>query len=365
MKVLTSKKALICFLSIGSLVLAGTIKDYHGRTIRLESIEAVEKEIIPVERSVASESGLKVAQIYFPAIADNVRKINTEWEITRIVDNNENIAFDKLNNADDAKKSIKVPFELIGNGIVRVNKDNQQVYRISLLSEFGTIALFKKLGDGFEIIEAKKIAQLSNNAALVVDEAVELVLERALNQAKSNSVLEGDNVSGQVTLSSKAIAGLSVELRNPNGESQNIEIDTADLMDGGAFKAEVNGEEVSGVVLNNGKDGYRISFVTGPIAGSMLNFVTKDQMEKVEETRQEIPPSNDQDAQVANQTTEVEGAAPAQTREVANVEVVEQSAEKAIEERREIASDADNYVPVKVLSTDEVKATAEQNGFSF
>jgi outer membrane lipoprotein SlyB len=344
MKVLTSKKAIICFLSVSSIVLAGTIKDFHSRTVKLENSQAFEKDLIPVERSVASEAVSRVAQMYLPATVENLRKVNTAWEITRIIGADEKVAFDKFANPEDAKKSIKIPMELIGNGIVRVNKDNEQVYRVSLISEFGTIALFKKLGNGYEILEAKRVVVAKENKALIVAENVELVLERALNQAKSNKILLGHDVSGQVSLTAKTINGLSVELRNPNGETQNIEIDTADLLDGGTFKAEVNGEEVSGVVFNNGKDGYRISFVTGPIAGSMLNFVTKEQMEKVQET--------EQDAQAENQdsTSAVDE---------------QQAASIVVEERKEVASDADNYQPVRVLSADEIKETAQEKGFAF
>ena len=345
MNLLTSKKAIITFLSVSSIVLAGTINDYHARSVINKNSEVVEQEIIPVERSVASTAVAKVAQMYLPANAENLKKINATWEITRIVANDEKVAFDKFANPEDAKKSIQVSMELIGNGIVRVNKDNEQVYRVSLLSAFGTIALYKKLGNGYEILEAKKIEEAKENQSLIVSEEVELVLERALNQAKSNKVLEGHDVSGSVSLSSKAITALSVELRNPNGETQNIEIDTADLMDGGSFKAEVNGEEVSGVVFNNGKDGYRISFVTGPIAGSMLNFVTKEQMEKVQEVAQDVQAQNEEVAPAA--------------------EEVQAASEKVIEERKEIENNAENQESVRVLNADEIKETAEVKGFSF
>lgn len=338
MKVLTSKKAIICILSVSSIVLAGTIKDFKSRTVKSSEAVAVE-ELIPVERSVASEAVSRVALMNLPFNLANAAKINTSWEILRIIGSDEKVVFDKLSNPEDAKKTVKVKMELIGNSTVKVNEDKEQVYNVSLLSEFGTIALFKKLGNGYEIIEARKVNVKASNSSLVVSEEVELVLERALNQAKSSKVLEGNNVSGQVTLTSKTINGLSVELRNSNGETQNIEIDTADLMDGGTFKAEVNGEEVSGVVFNNGKDGYRISFVTGPIAGSMLNFVTKEQMEKLESEQ-----NNNQDV-VAEDS--------------------QAGAEKIIEERKEIANDADNYQPVRVLSADEIKETAQENGFSF
>lgn len=342
MKALTSKKAIIAIMSVSSIVLAGTIKDLRSHSVKTAEIETVE-ELAPVERSVASEAVSKVAQYYLPVNAENEQKINTVWEITRIVGADEKVTYDKLANAEDAKKSIKVEFKLVGTSLVQVNKDSQLVYNVSLLSEFGTIALYKKIGNGFEILEAKRVVQAANNNLVVSDE-VELVLERALNQAKSNKVLTGNDVSGQVSLSSKEINGLEVELRNENGETQNIQIDHADLMDGGAFKAEVNGEEVSGVVFNNGKDGYRISFVTGPIAGAMLNFTTSEQADKIQETERDQVEQQEENAPVA--------------------EEVQVASDKVIEERKEVASDVENMEPV-VLTAEEVKATAEQNGFAF
>ncbi len=347
MKILTSNKAIISLLGVSSIVLAGSIKDFRTHTVKMSENEASDKEdMLPVERNVASEAASKVAQMYLPMNAENIVKINTSWEITRIVGNDEKVAFDKFANIEDAKKSIKIKMELIGNGIVRINNDNEQVYRVSLLSEFGTIALFKKMGNGFEILEAKKLNIASTNKALVVSDEVELVLERALNQAKSSKVLMGNDVSGQVSLNSKGLSGLSVELRNGNGETQNIEIDTADLLDGGTFKAEVNGEEVSGVVFNNGKDGYRISFVTGPLAGAMLNFVTKEQMDSI-------------------QSTEQDQSSLSQEVESAQSQDVQVAAEKVIEERKEVASDVENLEPVRVLNADEIRETAQENGFNF
>ncbi len=348
MNLLTSNKAIFAILSVSSVVVVQAINDFHAHTVKSTNAEVMEKEMTPVERSVASEAVSRVAQIYLPVNAENIKKINTTWEITRIVGADEKVTLDKNANPEDAKKLMKVKFELVGTSTVKVNNDPQLEYKISLLSDFGTIALYKKIGSGFEILEAKRVQDISAGKALVVNEEVELVLERALNQAKSNKVLAGNDISGQVTLAAKSISGLSVELRNPNGETQNIEIDSADLMDGGTFKSEVNGEEVSGVVFNNGKDGYRISFVTGPIAGAMLNFVTKEQMDKVQEVERD---------QADNQEM-------VQEESVLKVET-QVAAEKVIEERKEIAADFESQEPVQVLNADEIKETAAQNGFAF
>ena len=113
-------------------------------------------------------------------------------------------------------------------------------------------------------------------------------------------------------------------------------------MDGGSFRADVGDEEVSGVVFNNGKDGYRLSFVTGPLAGAMLNFVTKEAIEEMQDRANEINEDY-----------------------ISNDAILEEVAEKAtIEERVEIASN-ENYDEIRVLSPDEIKETAETQGYAF
>lgn len=347
MKALTSKKAIIALLSVSSIVIAGTIRDMKTHSKKL-STEQVVADSLLADRSVASLEVSKVAQINLPMNVENIKKINSSWEIARIVDADKTVAFDKFQNPEDAKKSIKIKMELIGNGIVRINNDNQQVYHVSILSDFGTIAIFKKIGNGFEILEAKKLQPVTEAKALIVGEEVDLVLERALNQTKSSKVLVGDSVSGRVTITNKILNSLSVELKNENGETQSIEIDTADLMDGGTFKAEVNGQEVSGVIFNNGKDGYRMSFVTGPLAGAMLNFVTKEQFDKIQEQEEE-----------ANRNAVQKDFSEDTTQEVQATQV------PALEERKEVASNIENQEPVEILSAEQVKETAQENGFAF
>jgi hypothetical protein len=268
-------------------------------------------------------------------------KIDGEWEITRIIGSDERVTYDKINNPEDAEKTIKVPMKLIRTSEIMVNNDPGLIYKISLLSDFGTIAIYKTINGGQEILEAKRVKKVVKPAA-VANEEIELVLERALNQSKSSKILTGSEVSGEMTLTKGSIEGLSVSLTNTNGEVQNIDIASAQLMDGGSFKADVGDEEVAGVVFNNGKDGYRLSFVTGPLAGAMLNFVTKDAIDEMQDKANEL---NDDyithDAPIA---------------EIAQQDV--------IEERREVAAD-ENYEAVRILSADEIRETAETQGFAF
>ena len=344
MKVLTSKKGMIIALSLATVVIAGTIKDINSRSVNIGPFENIES--VSIERSVASKEQVKKPRIAIMKVRmDEAFKIDGEWEITRIVGADKNVTYDKINNHEDANKTIKVPLKLVKTSNVMVNNDPELVYKVSLLSSFGTIAIYKTINGGQEILEAKRVKKLKKiktTATALVNGEVELVLERALNQAKSNKILTGSEIFGEMTLTKKSIEGLSVSLTNTNGEVQNIEIASAQLMDGGSFKADVGDEEASGVIFNNGKNGYRLSFVTGPLAGAMLNFVTKDLIDEMQDKANEI---NDD--------------------YVSNDVVMAEIAEKAtIEERVEIASN-DNYEAIRVLSADEIKETAETQGFAF
>ena len=341
MKVLTTKKVFIIAMSLASVLLAGTIKDINSRSVNLVSVEFEESSSI--ERSLASKDQDDRPRIANMKVEMNEAfKINGEWEITRIVGSDKMVTFDKINNYEDANKTIKVPMKLIQTSKVMVNNDPGLVYRISLLSDFGTIAIYKTINGGQEILEARRVKKAAKPYKGLVSGEIELVLERALNQAKSNKILTGSEIFGEMTLTKKSIEGLSVSLTNTNGEVQNIEISSAQLMDGGSFRADVGDEEVSGVVFNNGKDGYRLSFVTGPLAGARLNFVTKEAIEEMQDRANEINEDY-----------------------ISNDAILEEVAEKAtIEERVEIASN-ENYDEIRVLSPDEIKETAETQGYAF
>ena len=344
MKVLTSKKAIIVALSLGSVVLAGTIKDINSRTVNKAHAELV--EMAPVERSLASEAQAATHRLAVMKVEMNEAfKIDGEWEVTRIVGSDEVVTYDKLNNPEDANKKIIVPMKLVRTSEVMVNNDNGLVYKISLLSDFGTIAIYKTINGGVEILEAKKVKKETTEVA--VSEEVELVLERALNQSKSSKILTGSEVAGEMTLTKGSIEGLSVSLTNTNGEVQNIEISSAQLMDGGSFKADVGEEEVAGVVFNNGKDGYRLSFVTGPLAGAMLNFVTKEALSEMQNKSNEANDEYMTQEEPSLESTEIQLAT-----------------QDAVAERREVASD-ENYEPVRILSAEEIRETAETQGFAF
>ncbi len=341
MNTLTSKKAILGILMAGSVVLAGTWKDINSRTVH-KSHEVL--ELAPAERSLASNELMRMKIAVMKVEMSEQDKINGEWEIVRIIASNEVVTFDKNNNPEDARKNLKIPFKLVNTSMVMLNKDQDLIYYISHLSDSGTIAIFKKMGEGYEIIEAKKIVQKTELA--VNGDEVELVLERALNQNKSNKILMGADAIGEVVLTKNSIEGLTISLTNTNGEVQNIEIASAQLLDGGAFKADVDDVEVSGVMFNNGKDGYRLSFVTGPLAGAMLNFVTRDELAKMEEKQSRGDNTEDYYAEIEKQNAQL-------------------AQEEVLADRRDVASNPESVEPVRILSADEAREKAETEGFNF
>ena len=341
MNLLSSKKAIFTILSLGTVVFAGTMKDISSRTV-----EKAHKTVsqAPVERYIASNEQ-EVAQAAMMRVDMNeTHRINAKWEITRIIAANEVVTFDKLNNVDDQNKSIIVPFKLVSPTKVMINNDNGLVYNISLLSNYGTIAIFKQMGSGFEIIEAKMIKE-STEASESIEEEVELFLERALNSSKSNKVLTGSDAIGEMLLTKESIESLRITLTNTNGTVQNIDVPSVELKAGGTFTVEVDGEEATGVIFANGKEGYRLNFVTGPLAGAMLNFMTKSQKDMVDAQNNELN-DNYYEEERENAEVAIEEVQVLQDRNIANENIFYDQ-------------------ELVVLSQEEIKEITENQGFAF
>jgi ribulose bisphosphate carboxylase small subunit len=79
----------------------------------------------------------------------------------------------------------------------------------------------------------------------------------------------------------------------------------------------------------------------------MLNFVTKEALSEMENKTNDA-----NDDYIAKDEPSVESIQQ------------QEGVQDAIAERREVASD-ENYEPVRILSADEIKETAETQGFAF
>lgn len=371
----------------------GTKRDMNYRNVDHLSIYS---EIDSAERRLASEQrdDKRLKSRFLTISLSEAYKINGEWELSRIIGPDEEIKYDRFNNSGDGKKALKINLELLEGSVVRVDKNNDHVYRIIALSSNGMISLSKETQTGVEIVEARRstdkiIGSASSSSLEVGDDKQSLILERALNQNKSATVLLGPDAMGDMELTKTSIERISVTLTNPSGEVQSIDLSNVALLEGGTFNAEDNGESISGVVLNNGKDGFRVSFVTGPLAGAMLNFVTEDYMKELEDKgleEQSNGPTDVYEAQVVqdqnengelkqNQvensdgealTPEEQEAKALQDAQAAQEAQAAQAAQdQAINDRSAANSNPESAEQVDVLSAQEIKELTESQGYNF
>ncbi|MCK6594234.1 MAG: hypothetical protein L6Q33_03470 [Bacteriovoracaceae bacterium] len=337
MQLFTLKNMMIALVGTGSIVALGTMRDLQTKSVH-DSEEEVVMFSEEIERNLASVVQTQGAKSLYVAMNEmNQRRINGEWEIVRHVKDSE-VVFD----ASKGEGSIKAKLELINVSTVKVGNDNEQIFQVSIL-EGKKIALFKRLGNSYEILEARKI-ELKVEAQVSNDQEVEMVLERAILQENPGQVLKDSEIQGSVTLKNKELHNLSVSIQTIAGVERNISINFAEIGDAGAFTVDVDGDDVSGMFFNNGNDGYRLSFVNGPLAGAQLNFMTEDKVEARKE--QEEQAKYEQSFEEIEETKVVDTAME----------------EKVIE-----ASSArnQNAEEVEVYSAEEVKQIAETNGFNF
>lgn len=299
-------KPMIAMMTLGSiLVYAGIHEDKVAFSYKFEHRPAAQapktfndlnkqRELASVDRSTP------LPAIQYVALNQANRDlINSEWEIMRIVGEDGNEVFNAYLNEDD--RAIRVDFELLRTSVIQIDKEEEQIYYVSLLTEGNTIALFKEFNGGYEILEARKVARavanIDSGRAEVQDGSnsgsvqnipatdpslnAELILEKALNPVKAADVLIGDAISGSATVRGGSIERLSVTLHRGTPNETSLEIQFAEINDGGQFETQVGDEMVSGILTNNGNEGFRIRFATGPLQGAMLNFVTEETYEEM------------------------------------------------------------------------------------
>jgi|GEM_PF-6537693 len=305
-----SPKVLAALLGLGSLVVfAGTLSD-----LRLHSdsfMDAVKIEVptetgrIETQRFVASseKSDLPAVQ-YLPFNSTSEELINGKWEIRRITQADETVIYDKTGAYEDRNGSFVVDFLLVATSEVMVDNDYNQVFKISLITGYDTIALFKVMEDGYEILEAKRLPETQvqtvaksastkdkkeeTNTGLRLDGDVELKLERAHLPSKTSELLKGQSVRGYVSLIDGNIESLSAAIYyDERLEAIEIDIPFAEINDGGMFATFIGNESVHGIITNNGEGVFRVRFATGPLQGAMLNFATDEKMMQIQDEQYE------------------------------------------------------------------------------
>lgn len=258
------------------------------------------------QRDVASVETSKLPAIQYVALnGANRERLGGEWEVMRIVSETGEEVFNAFQNEND--RAVKVNFDLIRTSVIQIDKEEGQVYFVSLLTEQNTIALFKEYNGGYEILEARKVIvpvakiEQRSGGADQVDVArnvtpdlpatdpslnAELILEKALNPSKSAEVLFGDAISGSATIRGGSIERLSVSLHRGTPNEIGLEMSFAEINDGGQFETVMGDQTISGIVTNSANEGFRIRFATGPLQGAMLNFVTEEAFEEMEIQRE-------------------------------------------------------------------------------
>ena len=239
-------------------------------------------------------------------------KINGHWRITRILDEELLPVYDIFSSETDAARSVVVRFELVSLSTVMIDGDAEQVYSISLLTEAGTIALFKPFGKGYEVIEAKRLEETAAPAGKPGEKSPgtnlfniedELLLDSALGPRTGNRPLGNNRLEGTAELRNGELY-LDRIILDSSGDA--LDIDGAQVKDHGYFEYEHAEGKIQGVVSVIGKGEIKVRFTTGPLANTYLNFVVADLFSP-------LPPEGEEKEE--GDLTEVVSPEPVQERE--------------------------------------------------
>jgi len=309
-KTLSTMKTYLFSAAITTAVLAGTYADLKLKSNSFmyeDKIDVVSFRPEETNRNVAS----RVHDFNSPAVTylgvtdENKKKINGRWEVTRVIDNKGTPIYDSFKNAEDKKSIIIVNMELVATSTVVLDKDRNQTFKISLLTKANTIALFKIINGGYEILEAKKILpkprfnKLANTKPVLTEPSqkevvrpvkkgirmndMDLFLESALNPLQSRNVLNIKQVSGNLSVFDGSIQDFSASLNIGSAKEVNLNFSFAEIKDGGQFEAEIGGDKATGIITNNGEHSYKVRFATGPLQGAILTFVSEEKYELAQE----------------------------------------------------------------------------------
>ncbi|MCO4794038.1 MAG: hypothetical protein KC493_10010 [Bacteriovoracaceae bacterium] len=390
----SSTKILMTLVLTGSVVvIAGTFRDFHFNSNEFmldDEIKVSRRLDDPSKRIVASaERELPSAQ-YLAFNDSNKIKVDGKWEIIKIHNTSKETLFD-LQREEDKDLKIIVDLEMVGTSLVRVDGDRGLEFDISLLHESGnTIALFRSIDGTYEVIEAKKHkmavvvetkeqelmdksgfednrsivkpqALVAQKQGVAISQDFDLVLERALDPNTSKEVLRGESsISGSASLLGGNIENLSIVLHKGTDKEKSLEIGFAQINDGGQFNFDENGEVVSGILTNNGREGFRIRIATGQFAGAMLNFVTNAEFDKIRELEEKA--AYDKMAQQEEYQEPIEEYASRVSEEDDSV-----GREKYMEYEQEQMENKENEEQEQeVIETEEEMAMkAQKSGFNF
>ncbi|GEM_PF-2596372 len=320
-------------------VLSGFITDvtlYSDKFMDDSEIKSVSRLDNGRDRFVASENRGNLGHEYLPMDEAGINEsmINGVWEVYSFINESEELI----------EKQIRVNLELFGTSQIKVSqtkgfedrdifeKSTSVNYYLQIMSSETEIVLVKSVRDnGLREIKARKIvvdaqkkklmkpivvnSQLASKDVEAVDskvisgvesgnyieeESVELVIKNVYHPQKSSKLIEGDDISGTVTIVREIatdaegnvvsknivrVEDLNVTI-NYGRDNCSIEISSMNVFNGNTFRDVplrdcVSGEQAEshGLVVENGKqDGseseYSLLISTGPYQGAALRFAT-------------------------------------------------------------------------------------------
>lgn len=337
-------------LSLGVISLVAVAETYYDRKFYtadfMDEVDEVNLAIsVPAEKRIVASEVKRLPLIQNIGL-DRKSEINGKWQITRVLNEKGNVIYDVFNNPKDSTNYVEVSFELINLSTVQIDQDIEQTYKISLLTAQGTIGLFKEFGEGYEVVEARRVSGVINKdqiASKIEEEAEEakkpkydiqddLFLVSGLDPKKNRNVLRGNDVEGYAYLKNGELILENISLHMGTKNQTESFSTEARIMGHGTFN---DGRGSQGIITNISNNEIKVRFSTGQLAGAMLNFVTYDKKMEIEgkfgATTQQVPEAveNTQGSEEQQQPQAMQEA-PVEKEEV--LEKAEVYEEEALEE---------------------------------
>jgi len=316
---MSAAKAIIKTFTIGLTIVSfvAVAETYYDKKFYtasfMDKVEEVRIDIEPsMEKRVVASKERDLPLIHTLEMK-NRNVVNGEWMITRVsqfFEDKEEVVFDKFNKVQDKDAEVLVGFELIEKSTIRINNDYDQTYKISLLTENGTIALFKEFGEGYEVVEARRYVATKKKET-VVESSVEnekknkfdirddLYLVSAVDPKRDKNLLKGRKVEGYAYLKNGELILEGVQL-HIGSQNQTESISTEMRVKAHGTFNDQNGSQ--GIVTLTSKQEIKVRFSTGPLAGALLNFATYDKKQEIEQKYEES--QKQVEAAISNDDTE-------------------------------------------------------------
>ncbi len=301
---MSAAKAITKTITIGLTIVSfvAVAETYYDRKFYtanfMDKVEEVRIDIEPSAEKRVVASKEKDLPLIHKVEMKNDTLVNGAWMITRVsqfFDDKEEVVFDKFNKFQDRDAEVVVDFRMLETSTVRINEDIQQTYKISLLTENGTIALFKEFGEGYEVVEARRVKKEEVKEQTVEDKIQEekknkfdirddLYLVSAVDPKREKNLVKGQKVEGYAYLKNGELIVEGIQL-HIGTQNQTESLSTEMRVKAHGTFNDQNGSQ--GIITITSKEEIKVRFSTGPLAGALLNFATYDKKQELEQKYQE------------------------------------------------------------------------------